>query len=168
MQLTRILLLYNWRPYQMTQQQKGLVMSMLQLLGSTKSLWYLGGEPAHIQQLQSQDTGMTGVPAIHFPNAVWVERYKSRLLDPSADAMQPSALWIGTVWLSLLLRLLCKCLTWHLTPNDHSRVSQSLCCCGRNTGMVTCRSHHCLRMCLAKHADTCLCPTAIVSSHQPT
>lgn len=73
-------------------------MSMLQLLSKTAAMWYLGGEAAHIQQLQTQDIRLAGVPAVHFPDAVWHERYKAR---PSAavtpDAMQPSALWIGRV-----------------------------------------------------------------------
>ena len=80
-----------------------LIMFMLQILSSTKALWYLGGEATHMQQLKSQDTNMAGVPAVHFPHAVWNERYKSRpLAPPSADAMQPSALWIGTLCMVLL------------------------------------------------------------------
>ncbi|KAL3152007.1 hypothetical protein ABBQ32_001126 [Trebouxia sp. C0010 RCD-2024] len=72
--------------------------SMEQLLSKTAAMWYLGGEAAHIQQLQTQDIRIAGVPAVHFADAVWHERYKVR---PSAavtsDAMQPSALWIGLI-----------------------------------------------------------------------
>lgn len=79
-------------------------MSLLQLLSKTAAMWYLGGEAAHIQQLQTQDIRIAGVPAVHFADAVWHERYKVR---PSAavtsDAMQPSALWIGRVQLSVVL-----------------------------------------------------------------
>ena len=87
-----------------------LTMSMLQLLSKTAAMWYLGGEAAHVQQLQTQDTRIASVPAVHFPDAVWHERYKAR---PSAaatpDAMQPSALWIGrgfvVDWQSLRMHL---------------------------------------------------------------
>ena len=69
---------------------------VLQLMSSTKALWFFGGEQSHIQQLQMQDASIAHVPATHFPLQLWQERYQARNPTPSSTAeMEPSPLWIG-------------------------------------------------------------------------
>lgn len=66
------------------------------MLANTKAIWYLGGEEGAIVQLQNQDSTVASIPVVHFPAALWQQRYQTRSLTlPSAANMQPSPLWIG-------------------------------------------------------------------------
>jgi len=68
----------------------------MQILVNTKALWFVGGEQDTIAQLQDQDPPLAGIPAVHFPAALWKQRYQTRLpsLSSAAD-LQPSLTWIG-------------------------------------------------------------------------
>lgn len=70
--------------------------SVQQMLANTKAIWYLGGEQGAIVQLQNQDSNVASIPAVHFPAALWKQRYQTRsITSPLAADMQPSPLWIG-------------------------------------------------------------------------
>lgn len=69
--------------------------SRQQVLVNTKALWFVGGEQDTIAQLQDQDPPLAGIPAVHFPAALWKQLYLTTLPSLSSADLQPSLAWIG-------------------------------------------------------------------------
>ncbi|KAL0033265.1 hypothetical protein WJX77_001105 [Trebouxia sp. C0004] len=97
--------------------------SRQQILVNTKALWFVGGEQDTIAQLQDQDPVLAGIPAVHFPAALWKQRYQARLSSlPSAADLQPSLTWIGLLTVLECARADAQI---HVYPSDPSNMDST-------------------------------------------
>jgi len=148
-----------------------------QILVNTKALWFVGGEQDTIAQLQDQDPLLAGIPAVHFPAALWKQRYQTRLPSSSSAAdLQPSLIWIG--------KCCCSCCVCFIEDHTNSQCFWALTCPKEKEGfpeenlqkctavyvcdmpnmpvIPICRSSDCSRVCKGRCTDTCIPSRPIV------